>query len=101
VWSGEWAVVLKELNISINTLHIADVDTGSVVAVGNNYFCDWRTYAKANSGFGRLNGDKSAIVDLVTGVEDPDLFDMINIESPQLEPRDDVENCLDGDREEE
>ncbi len=93
--------MLKELNININILRIADVDTGSVVAVGNNYFCDWRTYAKTNSGFGRLNGDRAEIADLITMVEDPDLFDMINIEPPELKPPEGEEDCLEGDSEEE
>jgi len=75
--------VLKELNINIHTLRITDVDTGSVVAVGNNYFCDWRTYAKTNSGFGRQSGDRAAISDLISMVEDPDLIDMVNIEPPE------------------
>ena len=92
--------MLKELNININILRIADVDTGSVVAVGINYFYDWRTYAKTNSGFGRLNGDRTEIADLVNIVEDPDLFDMINIEPPELKPSEGEGNWLDGDNEE-
>jgi hypothetical protein len=92
--------VLKELNININTLRIADVDTGSVVAVGNNCFYDWRTYAKSNSGFGRLSGDRAEIADLVTMVDDPDLFDMIIGESSDLKPAGEDDNCLDGDGEE-
>jgi hypothetical protein len=94
-------VVLKELNININILRIADVDTGSVVAVGNNCFCDWRTYAKSNSGFGRLNGDRTEIADLINMVEDPDLFDMIINEPPGLKSPEGEEDCLDGDSEEE
>ncbi len=93
--------MLKELNININILRIADVDTGSVVAVGNNYFCDWRTYAKTNSGFGRLSGDRAEIADLVTMVEDPDLLDMINIEPPGLKLPEEEGNWLEGDSGEE
>jgi hypothetical protein len=92
--------MVRELNININILRIADVDTGSVVAVGNNYFCDWRTYAKSNSGFGRLNGDRAAIDDLVNMVEDPDLFDMVVSEPPELKPPEGEGNCLEGDCEE-
>ena len=77
--------MLKELNININILRITDVDTGSVVAVGNNYFCDWRTYSKSNSGFGRLNGDRAAIDDLINMVEDPDLFDMVHQSNLRIE----------------
>lgn len=91
--------MLKELHININILRIADVDTGSVVAVGNNSFYDWRTYSKSNSGFGRLSGDRAAL-DLVSMVEDPDLFDMINIEPPELKPPEGEGNWLDGDNEE-
>jgi len=88
-----------EFTININILRITDVDTGSAVAIGNNYFFDWRTYAKANSGFGRLNGDRATIADLVTMVEDPDLFDMIIHEPLELKPPEEEGNCLaeDGD----
>ena len=91
--------MLKELKININILRIADVDTGSVVAVGNNCFYDWRTYAKTNSGFGRLSGDQAAIADLVSMVEEPDLFDMINSEPPELKPPEGEGNWLNGDNE--
>lgn len=93
--------MLKELNININTLRITDVDTGSVVAVGNNYFSDWRTCSKSNSGLGRLSGDRAEIADLISMVEDPDLLDMINIEPPEFKRPGGEEDCLDGDSEEE
>lgn len=65
------------LQININTLRIADVDTGSAVAIGNNYFFDWQTYSKTNSGFGRLNGDQSSMTNAAFKVDDPDWQDMI------------------------
>lgn len=85
-----------EFSININILRIADVDTGSVVAIGNNYFYDWRTYAKSNSGFGRINGDRAAITDLLSGIEDPDLIDMINCEPPESKLPGEEGNCLNG-----
>ena len=90
----------REFSININILRIADVDTGSAVAIGNNYFFDWRTYAKVNSGFGRLNGDRAAIADLVTMVEDPDLFDMIIKEPPELKPPEGEGSWLEGNNHE-
>lgn len=65
------------LTINIHTLRIADVDTGSAVAIGNNYFYDWRTYSKVNNGFGRIVGDHNRMSDTISKVEDPDLLDMI------------------------
>ncbi len=90
----------REFTININIVRIADVDTGSAVAIGNNYFFDWRTYAKANSGFGRLNGDRAAIADLVSMVEDPDLLDMIINEPPELKPPEGEGSWLAEDRDE-
>lgn len=63
--------------VHIHTLRIADVDTGSVVAIGTNYFFGWRTYSKVNSGFGRLSGDYNSLADMVAQVEDPDWQDML------------------------
>lgn len=65
------------LQININNLRIANVDTGSAVAVGNNYFIDWQTYSKANNGFGRLSGDRNRLTECVFQVDDPDFQDMI------------------------
>ena len=65
------------LQINIQSIRIAEVDTGSALAIGNNYFIDWQTYNKMNNGFGRLNGDKSALEKALFQVEDPDLTDMI------------------------
>jgi len=65
------------LQINIHTLRIADVDTGSAVAIGNNYFFDWQTYSKTNNGFGRLSGDHNSMADAVFRVDDPDYQDMI------------------------
>ena len=87
-------ILARGLNISINILRITDVDTGSVVAVGNNYFCDWRTYAKATAALGACNGDQAAIDDLINMVEDPDLFDMTISEPPELNPPEGKRNCL-------
>ncbi len=65
------------LQININSIRIADVDTGSAVAIGNNYFFDWQTYSKTNNGFGRLSGDRNSMADAVFRVDDPDYQDMI------------------------
>lgn len=65
------------LQININNLRIANVDTGSAVAVGNNYFIDWQTYSKANNGFGRLSGDQNRLTEALFQVDDPDFQDMI------------------------
>ncbi|BCV20282.1 hypothetical protein [Moorella sp. Hama-1] len=72
------------LQININSLRIADVDTGSAVAIGNNYFYDWHTFSKTNNGFGRLSGDYNYLSDPVFGVEDPDWQDMLCNEGPAL-----------------
>ncbi|ADG82978.1 hypothetical protein [Thermincola potens] len=73
-------MMVGSLQININTLRIADVDTGSAVAIGSNYFNDWRTHSKVNSGFGRLSGDCNAFHDLIASVEDPDSVDMFSEE---------------------
>lgn len=65
------------MQINIHTIRIAEVDTGSAVAVGNNYFIDWQTYNKMNNGFGRLNGDDNSLADALFRVDDPDWQDMI------------------------
>lgn len=65
------------MQINIQVIRIAEVDTGSAVAVGNNYFVNWKTYHKMNSGFGRLNGDGNSMADALFRVEDPDWQDMI------------------------
>ncbi|MDF9407989.1 hypothetical protein L7E55_06385 [Pelotomaculum isophthalicicum JI] len=70
------------LQININNLRIADVDTGSAVAIGNNYFFDWKTYSKSNSGFGRLSGDRNSIAEADFKVDDPDWQDMICMDRP-------------------
>lgn len=82
------------LQINIQSIRIADIDTGSALAIGNNYFIDWQTHSKVNSGFGRLNGDKSAMEKAVFQVDDPDLMDMICEEKAQ-EPS--MQNFLDHD----
>ncbi|MCL5935514.1 MAG: hypothetical protein M1543_03360 [Firmicutes bacterium] len=68
------------LVININTIRIAEVDTGSAVTIGNNYFYDWHTYNKMNNGFGRLCGDRNSLVDTSFRVDDPDFQDQINYE---------------------
>lgn len=70
------------LQININTLRIANVDTGSAVAIGNNYFFDWQTFSKSNNGFGRLSGDRNSLTDTIFQVDDPDFQDMICNELP-------------------
>jgi len=65
------------LQINIHTIRIAEVATGSAVAVGNNYFFDWQTYNKTNNGFGSLNGDHNAMAEAAFRVDDPDWQDMI------------------------
>ncbi|AKX93219.1 hypothetical protein [Neomoorella thermoacetica] len=65
------------LQINIHTLRIADVDTGSAVAIGNNYFYDWHTCSKTNNGFGRLSGDYNSMVDPAFQIDDPDWQDML------------------------
>ena len=65
------------LQINIHTLRIADIDTGSAVGIGNNYFCDWRTYSKVNNGFGRIIGDRNSLSDGVSMVDDSDWQDML------------------------
>jgi len=73
-------VLIGKLQININNFRIADVDTGSVIAVGNNYFYDWKTYSKANNGFGRLSGDSNCFTDCETRVDDPDVYDLFSYE---------------------
>jgi hypothetical protein len=68
------------IQINIHTLHIADVDTGSAVAIGTNYFYSWRTWSKANNGFGRLAGDRNSLAGMACRVEDPDWQDMLCFE---------------------
>ena len=73
------------LTINIQNIRIADVDTGSVVAIGYNYFYNWRTCSKTNNGFGRLIGDSNFIKKARFWVDDPDFQDMIcyeQLESP-------------------
>ncbi|MDN5344956.1 MAG: hypothetical protein PWQ18_1069 [Clostridia bacterium] len=65
------------LQINIHTLRIADVDTGSAVAIGTNYFYEWSTCSKTNNGFGRLSGDQNSLDDSSFQVEDPDWQDML------------------------
>lgn len=65
------------MQINIHAIRIAEVDTGSAVAIGNNYFIDWQTYNKMNNGFGRLNGDQNSLADSSFLVDDPDWQDMI------------------------
>lgn len=79
------------LQININTLRIANVDTGSAVAIGNNYFFDWQTFSKSNNGFGRLSGDRNSLTDTIFQVDDPDWQDMICNELPG-EPATDKSN---------
>ena len=66
------------LQININIIRIADVDTGSAVCVGNNFFYDWQTYSKTNNGFGRLSGDRNSMMEAVYQVDDCDFLDMFN-----------------------
>jgi hypothetical protein len=70
-------MVKNFLQININNFRISDVDTGSVVAVGHNYFSDWQTITKTNAAIARLNGDHSNLSDNNLNVDDPDLQDMI------------------------
>jgi len=90
-------MLIGKLQININNFRIADVDTGSVIAVGNNYFYDWKTYSKANNGFGRLSGDSNRFTDFETRVDDPDVYDLFSCEmtgDPSLESfdREEIEN---------
>ncbi|MGE5485473.1 MAG: hypothetical protein ACM3X4_10690 [Ignavibacteriales bacterium] len=68
------------LQININTIRIADVDTGSAVAIGYNFFGDWRITGKENNGFGRLNGDSGTLSDDCFSLHDPDFVDMAWLE---------------------
>lgn len=70
------------LQVNIQTLRIANVDTGSAVAIGNNHFYDWQTFSKSNSGLGRLAGDQNSLADIALQVDDPDLQDMLSGEWP-------------------
>lgn len=76
-------VIKPSLQINIHTIRITDVDTGSAVAIGNNYFFDWKTFSKSNTGFGRLNGDYNSLCDTALEINDPDLQDMICNERPE------------------
>ncbi len=73
----------KLLQININTLRVSNVDTGSAIAIGYNYFADWQTYSKSNSGFGRLSGDSNSLTDMKLMVDDPDFQDMVCCEKPE------------------
>jgi len=70
-------MVKNFLQININNFRISDVDTGSVVAIGHNYFYDWQTITKTNAAIARLSGDHSNLSDNSLCVDDPDLQDMI------------------------
>jgi len=70
------------LQVNIHTLRIANVDTGSAVAIGNNHFYDWQTFSKANNGLGRLAGDRNSLADVALRVDDPDLQDTLFPEWP-------------------
>ncbi|HHP50928.1 MAG TPA: hypothetical protein ENM97_03495 [Moorella mulderi] len=74
------------LTINIQSIRIADVDTGSVVAIGYNYFYNWRTCSKTNNGFGRLIGDNNFIKRARFWVDDPDFQDMICCEQMEFPP---------------
>ncbi|KKM11557.1 hypothetical protein SY88_07590 [Clostridiales bacterium PH28_bin88] len=71
---------MVKVMVHINNFRINDVDTGSVVAIGTNYFYHWNTWSKVNGGFGRLTGDQNSLADFVTGVDDPDWQDMLSNE---------------------
>jgi hypothetical protein len=70
------------LQINIHTIRIADVDTGSAVAIGYNYFYDWHTCSKTNNGFGRLSGDGNGFKESVFQLDDNDVQDMLCGELP-------------------
>ncbi|GBF32038.1 hypothetical protein DCCM_0229 [Desulfocucumis palustris] len=70
------------LQINIHTIRIADVDTGSAVAIGYNYFYDWQTCSKTNNGFGRLSGDGNGFKESAFRVDDNDVQDMLCGELP-------------------
>jgi len=70
-------LIIGTLQININTVRIADVDTGSAVAIGTNHFYDWQTFSKVNSGFGRLSGDSNSLSESAFSVQDSDWQDML------------------------
>jgi hypothetical protein len=65
------------LQINIHNFRITDVNTGSVVAIGHNYFYDWQTVTKTNAAVARINGDHDSLCDNDLWVDDPDIQDMI------------------------
>jgi len=66
------------IQICINTLRISEVDTGSAVAIGTNYFFGWRNHSKFNSGFGRLSGDQCKLPNSYFKLDDQDIQDMFS-----------------------
>ncbi len=72
--------MVASLQININTIRIADIDTGSAVAIGNNYFFNWQSHSKTNNGFGRINGDRNSLSEAIARVDDPDFQDMLSNE---------------------
>lgn len=71
---------MVSLQINIHTIRIADIDTGSAVAIGNNYFFNWQSHSKVNNGLGRINGDRNTLAEAITRVDDPDYQDLLSYE---------------------
>lgn len=69
------------IQINIHNFRISEVDTGSVIAMGHNYFRDWHTINKTNAGLSRLIGDSCNLSDNDFCVDDPDFQDMINLQT--------------------
>jgi hypothetical protein len=85
------------LQINIQSIRIAEVDTGSALAIGNNYFIDWQTHNKMNNGFGRLNGDQGSFEKAFFKVDDPDLNDMLCGEKAEEKADDTTRNLIGHD----
>lgn len=68
----------------IGSIRIGTITSASALNVGNNWPTNFESHTKHNQGFGNIHGNNHQIRDAQSFLNDPDVFDMMNI-SPETE----------------
>ncbi|WAH37231.1 hypothetical protein [Alicyclobacillus dauci] len=65
----------------IGSIRIGTVTSASALNIGNNWPTNFESHTKHNQGFGNIHGTNHQIRGAQSVLNDPDVFDMMNVSS--------------------
>jgi hypothetical protein len=80
-------------SIVIGSFRIGTVSSASALNIGNNWPTNFKSNIKHNQGFGNIGGTNHQIRGAQSFLNDPDVFDMMNV-SPDTEIPDWMKNMI-------